>query len=145
MQALLTRIGIPRSAVNSLAKADGREALLSEAMRPAMQTDVWRERASDLVFAAQADAAVSTMTVIEAANAEEEALAIAIALREAVQDGKTAALVTPDRDARPPRRRGADALEYRGGRYRRRSACRNAGRDFRPACRAKPPSPALNR
>ncbi len=97
MQALLTRIGIARSAVSSLAKANGREALLSEAMRPAMQTDVWQQHASDLLFATRADAAVSTMTVIEAANAEEEALAVAIALREAVQDGKTAALVTPDR------------------------------------------------
>ena len=38
-----------------------------------------------------------TLTMIEAANPEEEALAIAVALREAVQDGKTAALVTPDR------------------------------------------------
>ncbi len=37
------------------------------------------------------------MTMIEAANPEEEALAIAVALREAVHDGKTAALVTPDR------------------------------------------------
>jgi ATP-dependent helicase/nuclease subunit B len=97
MQALLTRIGISRQSVTSLAKPDGREVLLSEAMRPSMQTDLWLQRANDLVFAAQADAAVSTMTVIEAANAEEEALAIAIALREAVQDGKTAALVTPDR------------------------------------------------
>jgi|HubBroStandDraft_6_1064221.scaffolds.fasta_scaffold22882_2 ATP-dependent helicase/nuclease subunit B len=97
MQALLTRIGIARSAVESLAKADGREVLLSEAMRPAMQTDAWRERANDLVFAAQADATVSTMTVIEAANAEEEALSIAVALREAIEDDKTAALVTPDR------------------------------------------------
>ena len=97
MQALLTRIGIARQAVGTLAKANGRETLLSEAMRPAMQTDIWQKRAGDLVFEAQADAAVATMTVIEAANAEEEALAIAIALREAVQDGKTAALVTPDR------------------------------------------------
>jgi ATP-dependent helicase/nuclease subunit B len=97
MQALLTRIGMARIAVNSLAKANGREPLLSEAMRPAMQTDVWQKHATDLVFAAQADAAVSTVTVIEAANAEEEALAVAIALREAVQDGKTTALVTPDR------------------------------------------------
>jgi ATP-dependent helicase/nuclease subunit B len=97
LQALLTRIGIARDAVNSLAEAQGREVLLSEAMRPAMQTDVWQQRASDLIFGAQADAAVSTMTVIEAANAEEEALAIAISLREAVQDGKTTALVTPDR------------------------------------------------
>ena len=38
------------------------------------------------------------MAVIEAANAEEEALAIAVALREAMETpGKTAALVTPDR------------------------------------------------
>jgi ATP-dependent helicase/nuclease subunit B len=97
MQALLTRIDIARDAVGSLAKANGRETLLSEAMRPAMQTDIWQQRAGDLVFAAQADAAVSTMTVIEAANAEEEALAIAIALREAVHNNKTVALITPDR------------------------------------------------
>ena len=97
MQALLARIGISRSAVQALAKANGREILLSEAMRPAMQTEAWRSRTGDLAFAAQADAAVSTMTVIEAANAEEEALTIAIALREAVQEHKTAALVTPDR------------------------------------------------
>ena len=38
------------------------------------------------------------MAVIEAANAEEEALAIAVVLREALEtEGKTAALVTPDR------------------------------------------------
>ena len=35
--------------------------------------------------------------MIEGANAEEEALAIAVALREAVHENKTAALVTPDR------------------------------------------------
>jgi len=97
MQALLTRLGITRQAVKGLAKADGREVLLSEAMRPAGQTDLWQQRINDLVFGAQADAAVSTMTVIEAANAEEVALAIAIALRQAVEEGKTATLVTPDR------------------------------------------------
>ena len=38
------------------------------------------------------------VAVIEAANAEEEALAIAVALREAVEDkDTTAALITPDR------------------------------------------------
>ena len=97
MQALLTRIGIDRRSVQLLAAASGREVLLSEAMRPAMQTDAWQRRVNDLVFSAQADAAVSTMTVIEAANAEEEALAIAIVLREAIEKRKTAALVTPDR------------------------------------------------
>ena len=45
-----------------------------------------------------AAAALSSITLIEAANAEEEALAIAVALREAANTpGKTAALVTPDR------------------------------------------------
>ena len=49
-------------------------------------------------FPAQLDSALETLSVIEAANAEEEALAIAVALREAVETpGKTAALVTPDR------------------------------------------------
>ena len=41
---------------------------------------------------------MADIAVIEAANAEEEALAIAVALREAMETpGKTAALVTPDR------------------------------------------------
>ena len=41
---------------------------------------------------------METLSVIEAANTGEEALAIAVALREAVETpGKTAALVTPDR------------------------------------------------
>ena len=97
MRALLTRIGISRGEVGSLAKADGREVLLSEAMRPAMQTDAWRNRTSDPVFAARVDAAIATVKVVEAANAEEEALAVAIAMREAVQEGKSVALVTPDR------------------------------------------------
>jgi ATP-dependent helicase/nuclease subunit B len=41
---------------------------------------------------------LATVFAVETAHAEEEALAIAIALREAVEEkGKTAALVTPDR------------------------------------------------
>ena len=97
MQALLTRIGIARDAVTQLANANGRERLVSEALRPAAATDMWRETAADPVFEAHADAALATMAVIEAANPEDEALAIAVALRETVHNGKTAALVTPDR------------------------------------------------
>src|SRR6202140_2176939 len=97
MQALLTRIGITRDAVASLAEPRGRERLLSEALRPAAKTDMWRQKAAEPEFEAHAATALETLTVIEAANAEEEALAIAVALREAVHDGKTAALVTPDR------------------------------------------------
>ena len=97
MQALLTRIGIGRDAVTSLAEANGREWLSSEALRPAAATDMWRQKAADPAFEAHVEAALRTLTVIEAANAEDEALAIAVALREAVHDGKTAALVTSDR------------------------------------------------
>ena len=97
MAALLARIGIRRDAVVSLAAPSGREWLVSEALRPAAATELWRAKAGDRAFEAHADAALATLTVIEAANPEEEALAIAVALREAVHEGKSAALVSPDR------------------------------------------------
>ncbi len=100
MHALLRRIGIARDAVKVLAepKAHGRERFASEALRPAAASELWQSRLGGPGFAAHADAALATIAVVEAANAEEEALAIAVALREAVDTpGKTAALVTPDR------------------------------------------------
>ena len=100
MAALLTRIGILRDRVPTLGKrtAHGRERLTSEALRPAAASELWRDRLRDTDFAAHADRAMADIAVIEAANAEEEALAIAVALREAMeQPSKTAALVTPDR------------------------------------------------
>ncbi len=100
MQSLLRRIGIGRDSVSALApKAKhGRELLVSEALRPAGTTERWQERLAEPDFAQHADAALAGLTMIEAGNAEEEALAIAVALRETVEElGKTAALVTPDR------------------------------------------------
>jgi ATP-dependent helicase/nuclease subunit B len=97
MQALLERIGIARDAVVSLAEPRGRERLISEALRPAASTDLWRQKAADPGFEAHAAAALESLTAIEAADPEQEALAIAVALRQALHDGKTAALVTPDR------------------------------------------------
>ncbi len=97
MQALLARIGIGRDAVENLAAPRGRERFLSEALRPAATTDAWRQVAAEPAFDAHLQAALGALTVIEAANAEDEALVIAVALRQAVHDGKTAALVTPDR------------------------------------------------
>ena len=44
MQALLARIGIARDAVVTLAEPRGRERLISEALRPAAATDLWRRR-----------------------------------------------------------------------------------------------------
>ncbi len=96
MAALLKRFGIDRTAVKTLAAAHGRDFLVSEAMRPAGQTDRWSTRLAEI--APRIEPAMKDVAVIEAANAEEEALAIAIALREAVETkDKTAALITPDR------------------------------------------------
>jgi ATP-dependent helicase/nuclease subunit B len=96
MQALLKGLGIDRSVVTALAPPapHGREHILSEAMRPAAATDRWRERLNETIV----DAALADVTVIEAANADEEALAIAVALRETLErKHETAALATPDR------------------------------------------------
>ena len=71
---------------------------MSEALRPAATTERWRQRLADKDFDAAAARALEKLSLIEAANAEEEALAIAVAMREALETpGKTVALVTPDR------------------------------------------------
>jgi ATP-dependent helicase/nuclease subunit B len=98
MHGLLARIGIARSDVVTLVPAapHGREVLLSEALRPAAATDRWRHSLANAAGAL--GRAMDTVTVIEAANVEEEALAIAVALRETLDvPQRTAALVTPDR------------------------------------------------
>ena len=93
MYALLQRIGIARGEVMTLGDGGARERLTSEAMRPSGSTERWATQLDDDTRRA----ALNAITVIEAANAEEEALANAIVLREAVENGDTAALVTPDR------------------------------------------------
>ena len=98
MRALLARIGIGRAEVVALRPpaAHGREVLLSEALRPARATDRWPDRLREVD--ALLGRGIAGVAMIEAANAEEEALAIAVALREAAEThDKTAALVTPDR------------------------------------------------
>lgn len=96
MQALLSGLGLTREDVASLVAAapSARDRLISEALRPAAASELW----SGTLAGENATEALRNVAVIEAANAEEEALAIAVALREAVETrGKTAALVTPDR------------------------------------------------
>ena len=100
MHALLDRMGITRDAVKRLGDpaAHGREMLVSEALRPATTTDCWQRRLASADFAAATNRAMTGVSVIETANVEDEALAIAVCLRETVEKpGKTAALVTPDR------------------------------------------------
>src|SRR6266571_5191091 len=85
MQALLQRIGITREQVTLLGTpaAHRRERYVCEALRPAAATDAWKRLAGGDV--PWIEGALQGLTVIEAANAEEEALAIAISLREAIE------------------------------------------------------------
>jgi ATP-dependent helicase/nuclease subunit B len=99
MHALLRRLGITRRDVEILSPPapDGRETLLSEAMRPSHATDHWHERLQQQYVATRIAAGMQDLAVIEAPNPEMEALAIAVAMREARHLQKSAALVTPDR------------------------------------------------
>jgi ATP-dependent helicase/nuclease subunit B len=104
LRLLLDRLGIGRDDVRRIGgepdpKPTARLRLLSESLRPAETSDGWagfaatiRDRRFPL------DDALDGLSLIEARNEGEEALAIALALREAIEDPtKTAALVTPDR------------------------------------------------
>src|ERR1700722_7689150 len=102
-QALLHRligaIGVKREGVTTLGAPspvlEARSAFLSEALRPAESTDLWRERGWTLSPLALA-AAFQGVTSIVADNENEEGLALAIAMREMLETpGKTAALITP--------------------------------------------------
>jgi ATP-dependent helicase/nuclease subunit B len=99
LRELLKRIGVERADVRPWASAEinsARERLLRETLRPAPTTDAWRALADK--GAADLAQGLNGLSQITAANPGEEALAIALALREALETpGRTAALVTPDR------------------------------------------------
>ena len=99
MHVLLSRFGIKRGDVAILGKPaqGGREVLASEAMRPWSATSEWHDRLKRLDIAAQIAAGTDKLAVVEAPNPEMEALAIAVAMREARHLDKSVALVTPDR------------------------------------------------
>jgi ATP-dependent helicase/nuclease subunit B len=99
LHALLTRFGIRRRDVEQLGPpaSGGREVLMSETMRPSNATARWHRRLSEPSVAEKISAGMKNLAVIAAANPEMEALAIAVAMREARELGKSAALVTPDR------------------------------------------------
>lgn len=78
---------------SSLINSD-RCALVSLSLRPAPVTDQWitfGPKLNDL------SNATNGLTLIEAPTPRAEADAIAVRLRQAVEDGQTAALITPDR------------------------------------------------
>jgi ATP-dependent helicase/nuclease subunit B len=104
MKQLLARLGVERSEVQDwegegkFAKRNpkARVVLLRETLRPAPTTDAWRALAER--GAGEIVEGLDGVGVVAAAHPGEEALAIALMLREAVETpGKTAALVTPDR------------------------------------------------
>jgi ATP-dependent helicase/nuclease subunit B len=99
MHALLQKFGLRRGDVETLADPAprGRELLMSEAMRPSNATSHWYKRLAEPQVEQKIAAGMTNLAVIEAANSEMEALAIAVAMREARELGKSAALVTPDR------------------------------------------------
>jgi ATP-dependent helicase/nuclease subunit B len=99
MHALLQRLGIKRGDVEirGTPAPHGREVLASEAMRPSTATAQWYRRLAEPKIAERISLGMTKLAVIEAANPEMEALAIAIAMREARHLNKSAALVTPDR------------------------------------------------
>ncbi len=69
--------------------------LISLALRPAPVTDAWLQDGPKL--GPELEAATGHLTLVEAPSARAEALAIALRLRQAAEDGQTAALITPDR------------------------------------------------
>ena len=74
-----------------------REALLSETLRPAPTTDAWRVLADD--GGGEIAAGLKGIALSKTPDPAQEALAIALALREALETpGRRAALVTPDRN-----------------------------------------------
>ena len=71
-----------------------RNALVSLSLRPAPVTDQWLSDGPDL---GDLFAATSGLTLVEAASPRAEAETIALRLRQAAEDGITAALISPDR------------------------------------------------
>lgn len=98
---LLEKIGLERDQVEILGVpnvgAQAREKLVSFALLPAEASHKWSE-ISKTISPETAAAGFSSISIIEASGERQEALAIAIALRQSLTiEGKTAALVTPDR------------------------------------------------
>lgn len=106
LKRLIDDIGILREDVIHLSGVDEagtgyarvREQLISDAMLPSDHTGQWQE-VSERFSEDQRQAAFENVSLIEARGEREEALAIALVLREKMEvKDQTAALVTPDRN-----------------------------------------------
>ena len=74
--------------------APARNRLVSLALRPAPVTDAWLAEGPSL---GPLGTATEGLTLLEAPGLRQEALTIALRLRQALEDGQKAALMTPDR------------------------------------------------
>ncbi len=99
---LVAKLGLERDNITELSGISGaleeRTRIVSLALAPAETTADWYDSAQGF-DAVKLSAALSGVGIVEAPGEQQEALAIAIAMREVLeQPGKTAALVTPDRN-----------------------------------------------
>lgn len=97
LKELLDCLGLERGEIENIGEAANveTEAWISEIMRPAKVSDRWL----DLPFKHIKPASWSGVQLINCTEIREEALAIALIMRETLEhEGKTAALVTTDRN-----------------------------------------------
>ncbi|SEN12288.1 double-strand break repair protein AddB [Loktanella fryxellensis] len=94
LQALDLRAGDVAPWTDAQAPAPARNRLISLSLRPAPVTDQWRADGATLGDLRDATAAV---TLVETDSPRAEAEVIALRLRQAAAEGRTAALITPDR------------------------------------------------
>lgn len=73
--------------------SDGTNRLISLSLRPAPVTDQWLIEGPNL---GDLCAATETITLVEVKEAREEARAIAVGIRAALEDGKSIAVISPD-------------------------------------------------
>ena len=121
--------------------------LVAEAMRPAATTEAWRTADADRRRRGSAADRPGGGQPSRLPGPREEAGAIALLLRECLEhEGRTAALVTPDRDL--ARRVAAELLRFDieiddfggtavgpdGSRRLPAAECRHGGRELRPPC-----------
>ncbi|WP_341760112.1 double-strand break repair protein AddB [Candidatus Endowatersipora endosymbiont of Watersipora subatra] len=103
LKRLLSYLKISIDEVNHIGTVDKksarvREHLVSEALRPSFSTDRWQEFLLQC-SSKQRQEALSNVALIEASSEHQEALALALALRETLESpSKTVALITPDRN-----------------------------------------------
>jgi ATP-dependent helicase/nuclease subunit B len=102
MAELLAKLGIARDQILPLpgtkpaTTQKARASLTSEAMRPAGTTQRWHRFVAGAAKR-EMDEALSGVSILEAANGEDEAEAVALILRKTVETpGRNAALVSPD-------------------------------------------------